>query len=116
MSISEKRMRSSKPDEVPMPETIMSSTIFWALMASFLRLVSSRRSSEDEMCFVAKDSRNWCEMCISTEAFLLAPKDWASIVCITYDLQLVLPEFLLARLVEKGEIADMVDKDVSQNR
>lgn len=37
----------------------MSSTNFSALSASFLRLVSSRRSSEDEMSLLAKDSRNY---------------------------------------------------------
>lgn len=29
-------------------------------------------------------------------------------------MQLVLPEFLFTGLVEKGEVTDMVDKDVSQ--
>ena len=32
------------------------------------------------------------------------------------DLQLVLPEFLLAGLVQEGEVADMVDEDVAQDR
>ena len=32
----------------------------------------------------------------------------------TYNLQLILPEFLFASLVKKGKVADMVDKDVSQ--
>lgn len=31
------------------------------------------------------------------------------------DLQLVLPEFFLARLVEEGEVADMVDEDVAED-
>lgn len=57
-SISEKRMRSSNPDEVPIPDTIISSTSFWALSASFLRFVSSRRSSDEEMLFFANDSKN----------------------------------------------------------
>ncbi len=42
-----------------MPETIISSTNFWDFIESFLRLVSSRRSSEDDMCLFAKDSRNY---------------------------------------------------------
>lgn len=33
----------------------------------------------------------------------------------TYCLQLVLPELLLLRLVEKGKFADMVHKDVSKD-
>lgn len=36
----------------------MSSTNFLALLASFLLLVSSNRSSEDEMFLPANDSRN----------------------------------------------------------
>lgn len=34
----------------------------------------------------------------------------------THHLQLVLPEFLLAGLVEKRKLADMVDKDIAQER
>jgi hypothetical protein len=57
-SISEKRMRSSNPDDVLTPDTTMSSTSFWHLSASLRRFVSSRRSSEDEMFLLANDSRN----------------------------------------------------------
>lgn len=32
----------------------------------------------------------------------------------TYHLQLILPELLLLGLVEKGELANMVNKDISQ--
>lgn len=42
-----------------MPETIISSMSFWALMASFLRLVSSSRSSDDETRLTANDSKNY---------------------------------------------------------
>lgn len=52
-------MRSSKPDEVLMPDTIINSTSFWHLIASFLRFVSSSLSSEVEMFLLANDSRNW---------------------------------------------------------
>lgn len=34
----------------------------------------------------------------------------------TYHLQPILPKLLLPRLVEKWKLADMVDKDVAQNR
>lgn len=34
----------------------------------------------------------------------------------TYNLQLILPKLLLARLVEKREIAHMVNKNIPQNR
>src|SRR4051794_19229732 len=57
-SISENRMRSSYPEAVGMPETIINSTSFSHFKASFRRFVSSRRSSEDDMCLFAKSSRN----------------------------------------------------------
>lgn len=34
----------------------------------------------------------------------------------THDLQLILPELLLMRLVQKWEIANMMHKDIPQNR
>jgi len=34
----------------------------------------------------------------------------------TYHLQPILPKLFLPRLVEKWELADMVDKDVAQDR
>lgn len=40
----------------------MSSTNFSAFNASFLLLVSSNRSSEEEMSLLAKDSRNYQHM------------------------------------------------------
>jgi len=58
-SISANRMRSSYPEAVGKPETIISSITFSALMASFFRFVSSSRSSEDEICLFANDSRNY---------------------------------------------------------
>src|SRR5882757_5725598 len=58
-SSSENRILSSYPDAVGIPETIISSTNFWHFIDSFLRFVSSSRSSEDEMCFSAKDCRNY---------------------------------------------------------
>ena len=58
-SISENWMRSSYPDAVGTPETIISSTSFSHLRANFRRFVSSNRSSEDETCLFAKDSRNY---------------------------------------------------------
>jgi hypothetical protein len=57
-SSSENRIRSSYPDAVGIPETIISSTSFSHFFASFFRFVSSSRSSEDEMFLFAKDSRN----------------------------------------------------------
>jgi len=57
-SISSKVTLSSYPEAVGMPEFIISSTIFWDLSASFRRFVSSSRSSDDEIRFSAKDSRN----------------------------------------------------------
>jgi hypothetical protein len=58
ISSSENLILSSKPDEVLTPETIISSTSFCALMASFRRFVSSRRSSDDEIFLLANDSKN----------------------------------------------------------
>ena len=48
-----------------MPETIMSSTSFSALSASFRRFVSSSRSSDDEMSLLAKDSKNYSSTAVS---------------------------------------------------
>jgi hypothetical protein len=58
ISISENLILSSNPEDVGIPDTIISSTSFFALVASFLRLVSSSRSSDDEMFLLANDSRN----------------------------------------------------------
>lgn len=58
ISSSENLILSSKPEDVGTPDTIISSTSFLALEASFRLLVSSRRSSEDEMFLLANDSRN----------------------------------------------------------
>jgi len=58
ISSSENRILSSKPDDVGTPDTIINSTSFWALIASFLLFVSSNRSSEEEIFLLAKDSRN----------------------------------------------------------
>lgn len=33
---------------------------------------------------------------------------------VAHHLKLVLPEFLLSRLIQEGKVADMVDKDVAE--
>lgn len=106
-------MRSSKPEDVLTPETIMSSTSFLHLMANLRRFVSSRRSSEDEMFLVAKDSRN----CARKESVrhVLVLRMYLCTPEATYHLQLILPELLLPGLVEKGKVANMVDKDVTED-
>lgn len=110
-------MRSSNPDEVPMPDTIISSTSFWAFSASFLRFVSSRRSSDEEMLFLAKDSRNYVQVGSHVSDYESFPLSVGrSPVRMTYHLELVLPELLLLRLVEKWKVAHMVDEDVSEYR
>ena len=76
-------------------------------MASFRRFVSSRRSSDDEICFPANDSRNYSP--------LASDRPWANRIIITHHLKLILPELLLARLIKEGKVANMVDEDVSQN-
>jgi hypothetical protein len=45
-----------------MPDTIMSSTNFSHFFANFRLFVSSKRSSDDEMYLLAKDSRNTCSL------------------------------------------------------
>lgn len=112
-SISENDIRSSYPDAVGIPDTIISSTSFSAFRASFLRLVSSKRSSEDDTCLLANDSRNCTRNEVSQE--FPATTD-NQIGAITYHLQLILPKLLLAGLIEERELAHMVHKDVSQNR
>lgn len=57
-------MRSSNPDDVGIPDTIMSSTSFLHFVASFRRLVSSNLSSEDEMDLLANDSRNYNDIVV----------------------------------------------------
>ena len=59
ISSSEKRILSSNPEDVRTPDTIINSTSFCAFSASFLRFVSSRRSSDDEIFLLANDSRNY---------------------------------------------------------
>lgn len=109
-------MRSSNPDEVPIPDTIISSTSFWAFSASFLRFVSSRRSSEDEMLFFAKDSRNCVHVRFHANDYERFPLSVGSPpLRMTYHLELVLPELLLLRLVEKRKVAHMVDEDVPEH-
>lgn len=60
------------------------------------------------MCLFANDSRN----CLFASALSCSISEFRSI----YHLQFVLPEFLLARLIQKGEIPDMVDKHIPQDR
>ena len=50
----------------------MSSKSFSAFSASFLLLVSSKRSSEDETCLFANDSRNCCVTTQSAFEYLIA--------------------------------------------
>lgn len=64
ISISANLMRSSNPDDVGIPDTIMSSTSFLHLVASFRRFVSSNLSSEDEMALLANDSRNYNDIVV----------------------------------------------------
>lgn len=71
----------------------MSSTSLFAFNASFLRFVSSRRSSEDEMSLLANDSRNYGNVAISSIHSAKAPRSS------TYHLKLVLPELLLLGLI-----------------
>jgi len=56
---SENLILSSYPDAVGIPDTIISSTSFWDFMDSFFRFVISSLSSEDDICFFAKDSKNY---------------------------------------------------------
>jgi len=51
-------MRSSYPEAVGTPDTIINSTSFWHFSDSFRRFVSSSRSSEEDMLRLAKDCRN----------------------------------------------------------
>lgn len=59
ISISANLIRSSNPDAVGMPDTIISSTSFRHFVASLRRFVSSKRSSEDDIFLPANDSRNY---------------------------------------------------------
>lgn len=78
-SISENDIRSSYPDAVGIPDTIISSTSFSAFRASFLRLVSSKRSSEDDTCLLANDSRNCTRNEVShTESPATRLQDWCN--------------------------------------
>ena len=108
ISISAKRILSSYPDAVGIPDTIISSTSFSAFSANFLLLVSSSRSSEDEMSLLAKDSRNYNTGFVSrlSHAGFYA----------TYNLELVLPEFLLLGLVEEGKVSNMMYKYIAEER
>jgi hypothetical protein len=85
----------------------MSSTSFSAFSANFLRFVSSRRSSEDEISLLANDSRNYEERTVSHHSSML------SMMSSAYHLQFVLPELLLFGLVEKREVSHMVHKYVA---
>jgi hypothetical protein len=91
-----------------MPDTIINSTSFSHFTASFLRFVSSNLSSDEDMFFVANDSRN-CESSVYTRASALRH------TLRTYHLQFVLPELLLFCLIQKWELPDMIDEDVSKD-
>lgn len=88
----------------------MSSTSLRALIASFLLLVSSSRSSEEDICLPAKDSRNYRNLSAINQSPSKATYIWAC----TYHLKLVLPELLLPSPVEEGKVANMMHKNISQ--
>lgn len=89
----------------------MSSVSFSALSASFLRFVSSRRSSDEEICLLAKDSRNYLRMVASAWSSPRLRRGCSR----TNRLELVLPELLLLGLVEEGKVADVVDEDIAED-
>jgi hypothetical protein len=91
-----------------MPDTIINSTSFSHFTASFRRFVSSNLSSDDDMFFVAKDSRNY-------ESSVKARSSYPSRNLRTYHLQFVLPELLLLCLIKEREFPDMIDEDVSKD-
>ena len=62
------------------------------------------------MFLLANDSKNWGLISVSAPNLLSARNEGEP-----YHLQLILPKLLLLGLVEKGKLADMVDKDVSED-
>jgi hypothetical protein len=59
------------------------------------------------MSLLAKDSRNYL---VASQTSHLAKREFR----MTYNLELVLPKFLLLRLVEEWKIPYMVDEDVPE--
>jgi hypothetical protein len=88
----------------------MSSTSFSHFRANFLRFVSSKRSSDDDTFLFAKDSRNYAVNVSSVST------DNKTEIGRTHHLQLILPELFLSRLVEEGEVSNMVNEDIPKDR
>lgn len=70
------------------------------------------------MFLVAKDSRNWTQTkCQLSKLRGTHAQGQQALLMLfaTHNLQFVLPKLLLLGLIEKGKIANMVNKDVSQD-